>query len=171
MTLSVKNYFKPLALAGVVVLSTGCALNASKTVVDTGPSDFELCSIAVTSVSAKANNPATHNLAAKQALSCLEDARHSAETLNDAQLMQVHALAIADFLKAGEISRAKEELTQFKDDYPRRDLYLENGASLIDTFDLVLGNASPDQASKDSLLNAHPVLKGEIRRQQHWEVN
>jgi hypothetical protein len=85
--------------------------------------------------------------------------------------MQLHATVIVELLKSAELDQAKAELETFKSNYPNKDLFLDNGASLVDSLDLLVGNVPPSEAERDSLLNAHPVLKAEIRRQTYWEYN
>lgn len=171
MNPSLIRYIKPLAFSSLFALTSGCASKSFNESLAIDSADFHQCSLSAYETSVHAQNPAMHNLAAKQALACIDKVNTMGKLPDFTALMKLHIQATVDFIKAGELVRAQETLAQFKADYPNKDLYLSNGSSLLDSLDLILGNVDKSLAAKDSLLNAHPVLKGEYRRQQFWEVN
>jgi hypothetical protein len=192
MNPSITNLSKTLLLCGLVALAAGCSqrpifdnselsnqeLNhqdLNKQVQE--PADFsstaafEECLASLAEPLANANNPATYHLGAKYALACLEEAPAMSNRIVQVSVMQVHALAISQFLKAGDINAASQQLRTFKSRFPNQDLLLEDGASFIHTVELAIGLAPKEQSASNSLLNASSALKSELRRQQYWQVN
>lgn len=189
MNSSIKYLSKALILLGIAGLAVGCAsqrelkrelknpVSQPAPIERSSSAAFEECLASLSEPLASANNPATYHLSAKYALACLDEAPDiinspvSANNSLQTSVMQVHALAISQLLKAGDVAWAEQELHAFKTRYPRRDLLLEEGASFVSTIELIIGAAPREQAAKDSLLNASPALKSELRRQQYWQMN
>ena len=171
------NSSKVLMLFSITAFAVGCASQTSLTPQEHVQADlsssnaFDECLASLAEPLANANNPATYHLGAKYALACLDTAPVMTNRIVQVSVMQVHALAIAQFLKAGDISAATQQLRAFKSRFPNQDLLLEGGASFIHTVELAIGLVPKEQSASNSLLNASSSLKSELRRQQYWQVN
>jgi len=170
MNFLIKPAIKTIVLCSLVATFVGCA-NKIPVVNDIVNSEFADCSSAMTSSKISANNPAKYHLTAKQALSCLGSAPFSTSDTDKTLMMQLHALAIVNLVKSGELTRAKSEQNRFKRHYRHTDLMLVDGSSFVDSLDLLLGEVPVSQADNGSLLNASASLKSELRRQQYWKAN
>lgn len=177
MNPSIINVFKTLMLSGITLMLLACshARVVEQTeplpIAPAEPSMFEQCVASLATPLANAYNPATYHLGAKTALACLEDVPVISNEIMRLSVMQVHALAISQFLKAGDLASAERQVNIFKSTFPRRDLILEGGASFLQTVELIIGQAPIEQSASASLLNASPALKSELRRHQYWQVN
>lgn len=177
MNSALLNSSKALMLFSITALAIGCASQSSLTPQERVQPDlssstvFEECLASLAEPLASANNPATYHSSANYALACLDAAPVVTNSIVQTSVMQVHALAIAQFLKAGDMRAATQQLRVFKSRYPNQDLLLEDGASFIHTVELVIGLAPKEQSASNSLLNASSSLKSELRRQQYWQVN
>lgn len=192
MNPSIISLSKTLLLCGLVALASGCSQRPVFTNQELNnqerntqvpnkqmqePTDlsstaaFEECLASLADPLGNANNPATYHLGAKYALACLEEAPAMTNRIVQVSVMQVHALAIAQFLKAGDMHAATQQLRAFKSRFPNQDLLLEDGASFIHTVELAIGLVPKEQSASNSLLNASSALKSELRRQQYWQVN
>jgi hypothetical protein len=178
MKLPLKPVMKTAMICGLSAMFVGCANHAF--IDDFGNADenefyqsaaFDECASLLSENASAANNPAKYHLTAKQAMSCLEDAPLAARGELQTSVMQVHALAIVNLVKSGQLDQAQSELSNFKQQFPRRDLMLMDGSSFVDTLELLLGEAPIEMAANGSLLNASNELKSELRRQQYWQVN
>lgn len=177
MNPSIINSGKTLILCCICALALGCSHQTVVSQAEPAPvelsdsSVFDDCLASLAEPLAAANTPATYHMGAKYALSCLDEAPDITSSAIQVSVMQVHALAIAQLLKSGDLQEAVIQLNAFKSRYPRRDLLLDDGASFVHTVELLVGQAPKEQAANGSLLNATPSLKSELRRQQYWQVN
>jgi hypothetical protein len=83
--------------------------------------------------------------------------------------MRAYALSIQNYLKAGELVRAQENLARFNAVFPDDDLYYPDGSSFKDNMRALLGQVKPSDYGRYSLLNANSSLKGEMRRINYWK--
>ncbi len=176
-----KPIVKSILAFGIVAGTVGCAsqggsfenaeFRADRAAEVTDHASFSDCNQTAIMLSGQATRPALYHNSAKQALRCLSDVADNASSISRSERMQLHALAIVNFAKSGEINSAQTELALFMNQYPFDDLYLANGASFTDTMSLMLGEVSPRQAATSSLSNSTRELKSEFRRQQFWTVN
>jgi len=177
MNPSIIDLSKSLLLWGFILLAAGCSQQpviiepVPEPVAEFSKSAFDDCVSSLAEPLANAANPASYHLGAKYALACLEEAPEIRNEIVQLSVMQVHALAITQLLKAGDMQSAVQQVNAFKSRYPRRDLILEDGASFVQTIELIIGQAPIEQAAHASLLNASPALKSELRRHQYWQVN
>lgn len=85
--------------------------------------------------------------------------------------MRAFALAVQNYLKAGDPARARRSLEAFKAGFADRDLYYADGTSFIETM-TVLVEVADGRAPRDLLLvNVGSRLRGEIRRMRQWARN
>lgn len=177
MNPTIINSSKTLMLCTLTALVLGCSHQNVVSQPEPIPVDlssskaFDDCLASLAEPLTAANTPATYHLGAKYALACLDEAPVITSSALQLSVMQVHALAITQFLKAGDMQEAVNQLNAFKASYPRRDLLLDDGASFVHSVELIVGQAPKEQSAEGSLLNASSSLKSELRRQQYWQVN
>jgi len=166
---------KKTALCCLVATSVACANKPGMAVTDMENSKFDECAHSIMSVSPHSeltpNSAAKYHFSAKRALSCLGSVPLFSMKADKLKVMQIHALAIVNLLKSGELNQAQYELSRFIKKHPYADLMLADGSSFVDSMNLLLGEVPLKLAAKNSLLNAHVALKSELRRQQYWKVN
>jgi TolA-binding protein len=83
--------------------------------------------------------------------------------------MHAYALSIQNYLKAGDVEKARQSFRKFNAQFPEQDLYFADGTSYKETFRALLGPVSASEYGRYSLLNANPALKAEMRRVNHWK--
>ena len=83
------------------------------------------------------------------------------------QKMQVHALTVLNYFKAGDIKHAKLQLRAFELSYPGRDLYFSDYTSFIDSLSLLLGIDTVK--SRRKVFNVNPTLASEVSRYRYWQ--
>jgi hypothetical protein len=177
MNPSINNLTKALIMSGISLLVLGCSHQRVLEHNEPLPAEprqssvFKQCVASLAVPLANAHNPATYHQGAKTALACLEESPLIRNEIEQLSVMQVHALAITQFLKAGDLAAAVQQVNAFKSRFPGRDLILEDGASFLQTVELIIGQAPIEQSASASLLNASPALKSELRRHQYWQVN
>lgn len=91
--------------------------------------------------------------------------------VSDQERMQGYAMSIQNYLKAGDLDRARINLTQFKQTFMDQDLYYPDGTSFVETMEVLLGQASSDDYGFFSVLNVNVGLKSEMSRQHYWKHN
>ena len=104
---------------------------------------------------------AQYALAANQMLGCVNQA---SSDVSQSSLMRLHALAIVDYLKAGEVQQAQQHLVAFTQSYPDQDLYFNDAYSFVDTMSLLLQASSV----QPSLSNARKETLRELQRRDYW---
>jgi len=102
-------------------------------------------------------------LAANRLMDCVALAPNHLEPV---QPMRLHALAIVDYIRAGDLLAAQRGLATFKQAYPRRDLYFDEAYSFIDTLDVLL--SVDDGTNGHRLLNARKQTLQETGRRDYW---
>ena len=85
--------------------------------------------------------------------------------------MRAYALSVQNYMKGGDVAKARANLLTFKTTFPDRDLYYPDGSSFIDTMDLLLGLRDRDSVGQFPTVNANAALKAELRRTRYWKVN
>ncbi|MBU2978214.1 hypothetical protein [Alteromonas sp. C1M14] len=83
------------------------------------------------------------------------------------QIMQVMAISVLSYLKAGDMDGAAAQLRRFDTQFPGQDLYLPDFTSFRDTATALLAGASLQPQILASL-NISRGLRLEIERQQYW---
>jgi len=84
--------------------------------------------------------------------------------------MQLNALAVVNFIKAGETQMAENSLVQFRTQFPQQDLLFADYTSFVDTAIALLQH---DELSAHQLqiLNINAELRNELKRQEYWLKN
>jgi len=83
--------------------------------------------------------------------------------------MRVHALAVLNYFKGGEVEQARRTFEGFKATYPDDDLYFGDGSSYTETTEVLLGRADPISFGRFAVLNVNDRVKSEMRRLNHWK--
>lgn len=85
--------------------------------------------------------------------------------------MRAYALTVQNYMKGGDIAKARANLLTFKTTFPGSDLYYGDGSSFVDTMELLLGLRDRDTVGQFPTVNANATLKAELRRARYWKVN
>ena len=106
---------------------------------------------------------------AENAEICLQDINFSSTHPDNQQAMQLQALAVNSFVKAGDMASAKSSLDTFRQKFPLQDLVYQDFTSFVDTATALLEhrNLSHHQLAR---LNINPTLRAELQRQQRWSA-
>jgi len=83
--------------------------------------------------------------------------------------MRAYAVGIVNYVKGGDLGRAQKNLGRFETAFKGQDLYLANGASFIDTMDLLTGRRSVPDSHELSMLNVGPGIGSELERIKFWK--
>ena len=116
-------------------------------------------------------NPGTYIASARLLERCESDLGPEAANLAPEERMRAYALSVLNYLKAGDIQASRVNLERFKQTFASYDLYFTNGASFIDTMDLLTGGKSVPKPYEVSLLNVSPDVKSELQRVRFWKRN
>lgn len=107
-------------------------------------------------------------LAAANALvSCIDGLRFARKSPERQQAMQLSAVSTLNFIKGGDIVKARARIEKFKRQYPRQDLYFSDYTSFLDTSTALLSSESLT-ASQLAALNISRQLRDEIERKHYW---
>jgi hypothetical protein len=82
--------------------------------------------------------------------------------------MKVVALSVQNFIKGGDVDRARTSMEIFETSFNGRDLLYPDSSSFTQTMQVILEKSkSPNQIALANI-NARPRLKKEIRRDWRW---
>lgn len=101
---------------------------------------------------------------------CVGDIQYSPQHPDVETAMQFSALALVNFVKAGDIQSASLALTEFRTKFPQQDLLFDDFTSFVDTA-TVLVNQQDITPHQLTYLNINPTLRAEITRQRKWSLN
>jgi hypothetical protein len=100
---------------------------------------------------------------------CEADLGVAASTVSQVERMRLHALAVVNFFKGGDVEQARRTFEAFKTTHKGSDLYFGDGTSFIETTEVLLGRDSPMSFGRFAALNVGEDLKRELRRMSHWK--
>lgn len=121
---------------------------------------------------ARANANAAQYLASAKLIDrCERDLGPVARQIAPEQRMRTYALSVQNYLKGGDVTAARQNLDSFKQAFDGQDLYYPDGASFIESMDVLLGRAGDEAITRYSQANLSPALKSEMRRAQYWAKN
>ncbi|PCJ34853.1 MAG: hypothetical protein COA99_14260 [Moraxellaceae bacterium] len=112
-------------------------------------------------------SPAQYNASAKTLDHCLSDIDDYRHVVPLEARMQVHALTVLNYLKGGDITKAREQLRSFELSYPDSDLYFSDYTSFVDSLRVILRK----NAINRRVLNINPMLASEIVRHRYWQTH
>jgi hypothetical protein len=84
--------------------------------------------------------------------------------------MQLNALALVNFIKAGESKLAEHSLAEFRTQFPQQDLLFADYTSFVDTA-VALLKYNELSAHQLQVLNINTALRNELKRQNYWLKN
>ena len=107
---------------------------------------------------------------AKAAERCIENKSFFPQHPDNQMAMQLNALAVVNFIKAGETQMAEHSLAEFRAQFPQQDLLFADYTSFVDTAIALLQH---DELSAHQLqiLNINTALRNELKRQEYWLKN
>lgn len=111
--------------------------------------------------------PARYLAAAKVLEGCESGLGPEAAALAPEERMRAYAVAIQARLKGGDPAGARTGLQRFREAFPGRDLYFDDGTSFVDSVEAVLAVGSGSGVPYGSA-NVTGALTGELRRLTRW---
>ena len=93
----------------------------------------------------------------------------AASAVPKSERMRVHALAVLNYFKGGDVEQARLSFESFNATYPDDDLYFGDGSSFTETTDVLLGRTDPISFGRFAVLNVNDRVKSEMRRLNHWK--
>ena len=119
---------------------------------------------------ALASGSAGTYLASAQVLErCESNLGPGTASVSKEERMRAYALSVQNYLKGGEVSKARENFDRFQTAFPSNDLYYADGTSFISTMESLLGRAEPWSFGEFANLNVADSLKSEMRRMHYWK--
>ena len=121
---------------------------------------------------ARSNGSASQYLASAKALKLCETSVSSQTAgINIQERMRSIAVASLNFLRGGNIEKARSTFEDFKTHFKGNDLRFADGSSYLDTMKMLLGMDEPTSIGALSTANVNSSLKAELRRTRYWERN
>lgn len=90
-------------------------------------------------------------------------------SITESERMRGYALSIQNYLKGGDVAKARDNFDKFRASFPHRDLYYADGTSFISTMEALLGRQEPWSFGEFANLNVNDQLKSEMRRMNYWK--
>ncbi|OUS13123.1 hypothetical protein A9Q89_03760 [Gammaproteobacteria bacterium 53_120_T64] len=165
------NNLTTLRVYGINTLLMGAALGILAGCQDLSPkqkeqtSSFADCQQQVLQLDAHASeqqSAAKYHASALLAQRCI-----GADAVASADNQRLSALAILNFIRAGDFAAAQQSMTQMQSQYPGQDLYLADGSSVVDSLDLLI-NHSVLPNSRIKQMNISRSLDAELNRKSYW---
>jgi hypothetical protein len=85
--------------------------------------------------------------------------------------MRAYAVSVQDYLKGGDVAQARANLKTFKDTFKGADLYFADGASFVESMEILLGLRDRAAVGQFSIANVPSKMKSELRRVRYWTNN
>jgi hypothetical protein len=83
--------------------------------------------------------------------------------------MHAYALSIQNYLKGGDVAKARVNFDKFRAAFRDHDLYYADGTSFTSTMEALLGRTEPWSFGEFANLNVSDSLKSEMRRLHYWK--
>ena len=129
--------------------------------------EFNQCKSHVLDMDHSARNNkslAQYLTSATAAQGCLREVDFANPLISDQQKMQLHALTVLNFVKGGDITKARSSLDVFVTSYAGKDLFFDDNTSFVDTFTVLLKEGE----TKSTGLNVNSALMTELKRKNTW---
>ena len=91
-------------------------------------------------------------------------------TVNEELRMQTYALSIQNYLKAGNLKLASNNLNKFKNKFSK-DLIYSDGSSFIENMDTILDFSNEKNGLDVAIKNSNRKIKSELKRAWYWLKN
>lgn len=118
-----------------------------------------------------AANPGRYRASADLLVKCETGLGPEAANIAIEERMKAYALSVQNYVKAGEIEKAGQNLAKFKESFPGKDLYYADGSSFVETMEILLGQKDNKALAPYANLNVNSTLKNEMRRALYWKTN
>ncbi len=102
---------------------------------------------------------------------CEAEIGPEAKGVAEEERMRAYALGIQNYLKGGDIAKARENLHAFKRSFPDKDLYYTDGSSFIASMEVLIGQSDDLAFSRFGATNIGDKLADEMRRIRYWQHN
>ena len=102
---------------------------------------------------------------------CEADVGPESAKVNADDRMRAYALGVQNYIKGGDVPKARDTLDKLKTAFPGADFYYANGASFIDTMEFLTGERDRATAGVIGIANVDEGFKSEMRRTQYWKRN
>ncbi len=115
--------------------------------------------------------PARYLASAKLIEKCEADIGPGASGVAQEERLRAWALGIQNYLKGGDVAKARSNLESLKAAFAGQDLYYPDGGSFVETMELLLGLRDKTAVGEFSTTNAPGAVKDELRRVRYWTRN
>lgn len=136
--------------------------------------DYRRCRDDATNLDAQARKQgsAARYLASARLLEkCEQQLGPNVDNIAKDERLRSYALSIQNYLKGGDIAKARKNLQAFKKAFPDDDLSLADGSSFIDTMEVLLSMHDRPAIGQFSTFNVNQEVKAELRRVHYWKKN
>lgn len=113
--------------------------------------------------------PARYLASAKALEACEASSGPEISALNTQERMRAAAVASLNYLKGGDLERARSGFETFKSHFGDGDLHFADGSSYNETMEMLLSLSEPQSVGALSVANVSPALKTELRRVRYWQ--
>lgn len=132
--------------------------------------EFEQCrseAMAMDSSAQRQQSTAQYHRAAVLFEHCVNTYSIYAEDIPADDMIELQALSVLGYIKAGELELASRQLQLMQSAFPHHDIYLQDGSSFIDSMTLLL-TANITNQTQQRLLNTSKAVTSEFKRRQYW---
>lgn len=119
----------------------------------------------------QASSPARYLASARLLERCEAGLGPNAAQLAREERMRAYGLSIQNYLKSGDLAKARTNLQRLRQKFPGTDLYYADGSSFVETMGLLLNRERRETVGEFALLNVNGDLKAELRRVRYWTRN
>lgn len=116
-------------------------------------------------------NVAAYRTSAKIIEKCEADLGPEGANIAQEERMRAYAVGILNYIKAGDIEKARSNLETFVATFDGYDLYMPDGASFVDTVELLTKTSGGASSQQTAMLNISPTLRSEMQRVRFWKHN
>lgn len=85
--------------------------------------------------------------------------------------MQAYALSILNYVRAGDLASAQQNLETFRMAFPGQDLSLQDGSSFLDNMAFLTRGIVQPTGGEQPLFNVNRNLRAEMSRARYWKQN
>ncbi len=117
----------------------------------------------------QAGSSARYLASARLLEKCQSDLGPEAASLAQDERMRAYALSAQNYLKGGDVARARANLETFEAAFPGYDLYYPDGSSFTETMEILLGLRDRSAVGEFSVANVGEPLKAELRRVRYGQ--
>jgi hypothetical protein len=114
-------------------------------------------------------SPAQYLASARLLERCEQDLGPHADRSMDERRMRAYALSVQNYLKGGDVARARHNLDQLRASFPKRDLFYPDGSSFMDSMSVLLGQVDVERAGHLTIYNIPDDLRSELMRARYWK--